>query len=152
MNCEPAGIKWGDVATWMAAIATFAAVLAALRIANSQAKASIADRARNEEHRAQLLAIESAEPVVRMRLEIADARKALMLGQTGAYASGGKNFVKEASIYAVHDLPRGSALHDLPYPVGQCVASVSVLAAMYNNTVAGLSGDLSAEEIARVLG
>jgi len=126
---EPIGALAG------AGIGAAAAVGGAVWAAKYKQDAEAAQDRAMQLRRAQRIAIESSEVLLRLRSRALDVRSLLKAGAEGRYNGMPVAFVSNAMLYGADELPHGDVLDDLPYPIGPSIAALRAMLAMYNGSV-----------------
>ena len=123
---------WGDVATWLSAIGTLAAVIVALSIANAETRRALAERQRREVHRTRLTVISLSQYLVPMLNEIRHAQRVLPSAVAFAKENGPPALAEQLRLSDVDRLPRGAELDDIPLGLAEAITRAVSVAATYN--------------------
>lgn len=129
------GMKVGDLATWIAGIATFLAVCAAIGVPWIQWCRERKERREQEARSAQIMAIELSELFIRLRRDMIDIRSILAIASAGEFNGNPAGLIMHTQLWGTQELPHGADLQNLPYPVAPAIAAFRSMAAMYNGSV-----------------
>ncbi|MGC1551115.1 MAG: hypothetical protein WA777_21535 [Rhodanobacter sp.] len=128
-------LKVGDWATLFAGAATFLAVCVAIFIPMWQTRRLRKERLGREARAAQILAIELADVLLRLRRDMIERRPLVQLAMDGKLDGAPANFVNGAKLWGAADLPHGADLQGLPYPIAPSIAALRSNLSMYNESV-----------------
>jgi len=134
------GLKVGDLATWVAGIATLLAVCAAIGVPWIQAWRERDERRRHEDRSAQILAIELIELFLRLRRDMISRRQIFPEASNGFFNANPGGLTLQLQLSGADELPHGADLQNLPYPIAPAIAALRSNLAMYNGAVGLLIG------------
>ena len=126
---------WGDVATWVSGIATLLAVCVAIGVPWVRDRQRRVEQHQREFRIGQIVAIELADVMNGIHKAAIERRVVVNDASRGVYDAMVAPFATAATMYGADDLPHGSDLVVLPYPLPPSVASLRTALAIYNGAL-----------------
>jgi len=129
------GIQWGDVATWVSALATVAATIAALLIALWTPISQRAAAAARSAERATTVAMALSMPLVMMRLAIKGIPPKIEAIRDRITDGGETSMARALLLHGAEKIPSGKDLEDLPPHFAATLVALAASAYAHNEFV-----------------
>jgi len=129
------------IATWLSAVGTVGAVIAALGLALLDSRRREAEGRKARRRKAKLVATELLNAVTTLRVELVFARRILVLARSAPTASEMIDTARKTRLSVVEVFPRGAELDDLPDDLANALAQVRVSAASFNSVLDTVTED-----------